>query len=258
MRQQRKLRDLKGYALLARNGEIGKIEQVYFDDQQWVVRYFVVHTGSWLLGRDVLIAPRSVLRVDAENKRIEVDLSREQVQESPPTSSERPVSRHYELEYHRHFGWPPYWETSTLGVPPPMPPIEPPAELISEPEHPHLRDSAEVIGYHIQAQDGELGHVHDLILDDQDWSIRYFVVDTRNWLPGKKVLIAPTWIDRVSWADHAIFAGIGRELIRTAPGYDPDQIISHDDEVQLHAHYGKSMQATGEPGQEQDAGSGQA
>jgi hypothetical protein len=250
MMQLRRLRDLKHYALLARDGEIGRIERGYFDDEQWVVRYFVVHTGGWLLGRDVLIAPRSVAGVDEKNQRIALDLSREQVENAPPIDRARPVSRHYEAEYHRHYGWPPYWETSAFGMP--IPPVEPPAGSVSEPADPHLRDSGEVVGYHLQARDGELGHVHDLVLDDQDWAVRYFVVDTRNWWPGKKVLVAPIWVDQVSWADRAIFVELGRELIRTAPAYDPNQIIGHDDEVRLYAHYGKAMRTTAESGQEKD------
>ncbi|MHB1188898.1 PRC-barrel domain-containing protein [Thiobacillus sp.] len=254
MRQARRLDDLKAYALFARDGEVGKIERVYFDDNKWIVRYFVVHAGGWLLGRDVLIAPRSVTGLDEDNKRIELDLRREQLENAPPISRERPVSQHYEIEFHRHYGWPPYWETSEFGMPmPPIePPVAPPTEPVSAPEDPHLRDSGEVLGYHLQAQDGELGHVNDLVLDDQDWSIRYFVVDTRTWWPGKKVLIAPTWIERVSWTDRAIFVDLGRELIRTAPAYDPDQIIGHDDEVRLYAHYGKSMQDTKASRREKD------
>ncbi|MHB1215954.1 MAG: PRC-barrel domain-containing protein [Thiobacillus sp.] len=251
MRQARRLDDLRGYALFARDGEIGRIDRVYFDDRQWAVRYFVVHTGGWLFGRDVLIAPRSVVAVDEDSKRIELDLSREQVEKAPPIGRERPVSQHYEDEYHRHFGWQPYWENSAFGmpIPPIAPPVEPPMpspERIQTPENPHLRDSGEVAGYRLEACDGELGHVHDLVLDDQDWTVRYVVVDTRTWWPGKKVLISPAWISQVNWADRAIVVDLARDRIRTAPAYDPDRIIGQDDEVRLYAHYGKSMQAAAE------------
>lgn len=250
MRQARRLDELKDYALVARDGEIGRIEQAYFDDEHWVVRYFVVHAGGWLLGRDVLIAPRSVTRVDEDGKRIELGLDREQVENAPPIGSERPVSRHYEIEYHRHFGWPAYWESSIAGAP--LPPVEAPAEPVGEPVNPHLRASAEVIGYHLQAQDGELGRVDDLVVDDQDWSIRYFVVDTGNWWPGKKVLVAPAWITRISWTERAMFVDLQRDIIRSAPAYDPGSVISNEDELRLYEHYGKSMQA-GCPAQEDDA-----
>lgn len=144
MMQLRRLRDLKHYALFARDGEIGQIEQIHFDDEQWLVRYFVVHTGGWLLGRNVLIAPRSVAGMDEKNKHIALDLGREQVENAPPVDRARPVSRHDEAEYHRHYGWPPYWEISAFGMA--IPPLEPPAESVSEPADPHLRDSGEVMG----------------------------------------------------------------------------------------------------------------
>lgn len=253
MRQARTLDALKQFPIFARDGEVGKLRQVYFDDEQWVVRYFVVHAGSWLFGRDVLIAPDAVVGVDEDAGRIELDLSLEQIEKAPSIGSELPVSRHYELEYRRHFGWPPYWETSIAGAPlmiPPPPPPEAPGEPVREPENPHLRDSDEVIGYHLQARDGELGHVHDLVLDDERWSVRYFVVDTGNWLPGRKVLIAPTWIEAVSWVDRAMVVDLERELIRSAPAYEPGRLISHDDEVRLYAHYGKSVQQREASGEE--------
>ena len=243
MQQPRRLHDLKDYLLLARDGEIGRIEQVYFDDREWIVRYFVVRTGGWLLGRDLLISPRSVRALEEENRRIELDLSREQVEDAPPINRVQPPSRHDEVEYHRHYGFPPYWETSAFNEPLLTPP-EPPSAAESQ----GLRDSGEVIGYHLQARDGELGHVDDLVLDDQDWTIRYFVVDTRNWWPGKKVLIAPAWVDRVSWVEQAIFVDLGRARIETAPPYHPDQLISQEDEVRLYAHYGKEMLAAGASG----------
>ena len=241
MRQPRGLHDLKDYVLVARDGEVGRIEQVYFDDREWTVRYFVVRSGGWLLGRDLLISPRSVRALDEENRRIELDLSREQVEAAPPINRVQPPSRHDEVEYHRHYGFPPYWETSAMNEPL----LTPPPEPLDVPENPALRDSGEVIGYHLHARDGELGHVDDLVLDDQDWTIRYFVVDTRNWWPGKKVLIAPAWVDRVSWVEQAIFVDLGRALIETAPPYHPDQLISHEDEIRLYAHYGKEMLAAG-------------
>ncbi len=253
MRQPRELDDLKTYALLASDGDIGQIEQVYFDDEEWVVRYFVVHTGSWLLGRDVLIAPRSITDVDEDTRHLQLDLSLEQVENAPSIGSKRPVSRHYEIEYYRHFRWPPYWNGSIAGaqlVPPVAPPVEAPAEPVKEPENPHLRDSAEVIGYPLEAIDGELGRVHDLILDDQDWTVLYFVVDTGKWLPGKKVLIAPAWIKQISWIDGSMSVDLPRDLIRSAPAYQPGSLISNDDQIRLYAHYGKSMQATHDSGSE--------
>ena len=100
MRKLHKLGDLTGYSLQARDSEIGTLKQVYFDDHNWSVRYFIMHAGSWLLGQEVLIAPRAVVAVDTESQCLEVDLTREQVERAPPVDTQLPVSRHYEHEYY--------------------------------------------------------------------------------------------------------------------------------------------------------------
>lgn len=242
MQQLHKLEDLSVYALQARDGEIGKINEVYFDDNSWLVRYFIVHTGAWLLGRDVLIAPRLITGLVEKKRLLVVDLTREQVEKSPLVDTEKPVSRHYEAEYYRYYGWKPYWgEREPLGGPV-LPKITPHLEPIKAPEHPHLRASNEVLGYQIHASDGELGKVCDFILDDRDWKIQYLVVETTKWFLSKKVLVATVWVDSVNWAGSEITVELESEIIQSAPPYDPSQFIDRDYEVNLFAHYGKAIQ----------------
>jgi uncharacterized protein YrrD len=242
MRQLRKLKDLNHFALQARDGEIGHFKEVYFDDKSWVVRYLVVHTGNWLFGREVLISPVHINKVDRENKQILLDLTHKQVEQSPAVDSKKPVSRHYEMEYYQHYGWESYWwlEPPLAGPvgPPPMPPETP-----DEPEDPHLRYSKEVRGYAIHASDGELGNVDDIIVDDHTWQINYLVIDTHKWIPGKKVLVAVAWVKSIDWAMSEIVVELDRETIESAPAYDPSELISHDYEVELYSHYGKAMKA---------------
>lgn len=238
MEQLRNLKDLQGFALAARDGEIGQLQEVYFDDESWAVRYLVVRMGGQFLGREVLITPASIQSVDADARLIAVDLSREQVERSPPVGSERPVSRHYEVEYHRYYGLEPYWTTGLMAAPPA--PVLLPAGPAREPENPHLRSSDEVCGYHIAARDGELGKVEDFVIDDADWSVAYVVVDTRRWLPGRTVLVAPAWIEAVDWAGRSIAVDLNREAIRSAPEYDPSRVITAGYEASLMGHYGKT------------------
>jgi len=238
MRQLRKLADLKGYRLLASDGEIGKLKQVFFDDQHWKVRYLVVHTGNWLLGREVLVVPSVITAIDEEEGHLEVNMTREQIRNCPPVSSEQPVSRHYEQEYYRYYGWDPYWEGDPLfGQMPDLSP--PPADMEpEEPENPHLRSSNEVTGYAIHAADSEFGQVKDFLLDDQSWSIRYLEIDIRNWLPGRKVLIAPAWIRNIDWHNSEVEVSMASDVIQTAPVYDETRVVSHEYEVELYKHYG--------------------
>lgn len=247
MEQLRNLKDLSGFALAARDGEIGKLKEVYFDDQVWFVRYVVVHMGGRLLGREVLITPQVIESVDEDARRIVVKLTRQQVENSPSVSSERPVSRHYEAEYHRYYGLEPYWAMGPIGAPPAPRPIPLPAVPPREPEHPHLRSSDEVCGYHIAARDGEIGKVEDFVIDDSDWSIAYVAIDTRRWLPGRTVLISPAWITAVDWPGRSITVDLDRDGIESAPDYDPSKVITADYEARLFAHYGKSLPARRKP-----------
>jgi len=238
MRHLRKLADLSGYHLYASDGEIGELKQVYFDDQHWVVRYCVVHTGSWLLGQDVLIVPAVITAVDEENKRLEVSLTREQIKNCPPVDTALPVSRHYEQEYYRYYNWEPYWIGDPLAGAASYNPPPKTGEELKDLEHPHLRSSDEVKGYHIQAQDGEIGHVVDFFLEEPEWTVRYLEIDTNNWLPGKKVSISPAWIQQVDWASEEVTVDLTRNAIQTAPDYDPITITSRDYQLKLYKHYG--------------------
>jgi sporulation protein YlmC with PRC-barrel domain len=243
MQQLHRLEDLKTYALQAQGDEIGKINEVYFDDEHWLVRYFVVHTGGWLLGRDVLIAPRLITRLSEKSRLISTDLTREQVEESPLVDTEKPVSRHYEAEYYRYYGWKPYWGKRILPGGSALPHTMPHLESIKAPEHPHLRASNEVQGYRIHTSDGELGKVYDFILNDGDWKIQYLVLETSEWLLGKKVLVATAWVVSVDWAEKEITVELDREIIQSAPPYDPSQLIDRDYEVNLFKHYVKAIHA---------------
>ncbi|MFZ0257739.1 MAG: PRC-barrel domain-containing protein [Gammaproteobacteria bacterium] len=238
-----KLKSLLDYRLQARDGEIGDLREAYFDDHVWTVRYLVVRTGGWLVGREVLIALRSVTGLNEEARTLIIDLTREQIKGSPPVTTQKPVSRHYEQAFYQYYDWIPYWYGEPF-LAPGMPPA--PAELhkggVEAPENPHLRSSHEVRGYHLHASNGEFGHVADFIVDRQDWRVRYLEIDTRNWWPGKHVLVAPTWIQQVSWGSKEISVNLTREAIESAPAYNSSKPITSDYEIELYKHYGLSPQ----------------
>jgi hypothetical protein len=97
----------------------------------------------------------------------------------------------------------------------------------------------EVTGYHIEAKDGAIGHVEGFILDDEDWMIRYMVVDTRSWLPGKKVLIAPCLIRSVHWDESKVCLDLSRELVEGGPEYDPSAPVNREYEKRWYDYYGR-------------------
>ena len=236
----RQFHDLKNFTLATRDGEIGKIKELYFDDVSWTVRYIVVDTGTWLMDRQVLIAPAALGAIDAEHHAISVQLTKEQIQQSPPIDADMPVSRQHEIEWHQYYGYPGYWlspASITFGAAPmiPVPVLDVPHQDLGDP---HLRSLDEVHGYTIHASDGgEIGKVDDLILDDQGWAIRYFVVSL-GWL-GKKFIFSPEWVKTVSWDDASVFVSLDLQTIQEAPEWTHDQPMTREYEQQLHDYYGR-------------------
>lgn len=238
----RSVNELQGYTVLATNGQIGKVDEFYFDDKGWILRYLVVDTGDWLPGRRVLISPQALSQPNVKTPMLLVTLTREQLENSPEVDTDKPVSRQYEVELHQYYGWPIYWgdhgaplSSADVGVYPGAVGKTNQAP----PGDPHLRSTKEVTGYHIQARDGEIGHMEDFIISDETWKIQYMVVDTRNWLPGKKVLLALDWIERVSWPEAKVFVTLARETIKNSPEYDPLALVNRQDsEEAFYEQYG--------------------
>jgi sporulation protein YlmC with PRC-barrel domain len=244
-----RISDLNGYTVRATDGDIGTVHDVYFDAESWTVRYLVVDAGGWLTGRRVLVSPRAVRGSDPEAQRLDVALTRQQVENSPHVDTERPVSRQHEIEFARHYEYPYYWGGPfRWGFEPYPGAVSAPRRSAVEEEilardrqsaDPNLHSAREVTGYYLGATDGDLGHVDDFLVDDLTWAIRYMVVDTRNWLPGKKVLVSPEWIRDVSWADSRVFVELRREAVERAPEYDPAAPLEREYERRLHEHYGR-------------------
>jgi uncharacterized protein YrrD len=239
-----KAQTLKGYKLHSLDGEIGKVEEFYFDDLFWTIRYLVADTGNWLTGRLVLISPYALVGVNKEQQFISIDLTKKQIENSPSLDSDKAVSRQFEDNYYVYYGWPLYWEGSFMwGAYPSYPYIVRDREQWSEPTQeenewdPHLRSTYEVSGYNIQASDGDIGNVDDFIIDDETWAIRYLIINTQNWWPGKKVLVSPQWIERVSWSESTVFVNLTQEAIRKSPEYTKENLLTRNYETELHRHY---------------------
>jgi hypothetical protein len=240
---------LKGLTIRATDGELGTVDQFYFDDETWAIRYLTVETGGWLGGKMVLISPFSMTHADWEAKRLDVALTKKQVENSPDINTHQPVSRQHEAAYLGYYGYPYYWGGPYMWGPTFYPaglemPVNFYAEAManriqSESADSHLRSSEAVTGYDIQATDGEIGHLDGFVLDDEAWAIRYIEVATRNWWPGKKVLVSPAWIERVSWTDSKVYTGLSREAIQSGPEYDESKPVTREYENRLYFHYGR-------------------
>lgn len=233
-------KEFKTFKLRARDGDIGKAKEFFFDDHFWTVRYLVADTADWLTGRVVLISPYALKPANLVEKVLPVELSKKQIEESPSLDSHQPVSRQYETQYYGYYGWPYYgYGPYSWGYSPYITRVQ---EGLTAEVHrqeawdPRLRSTNDVIGHHIRALDGDVGHVEDFIIDEETWSIRYLVVTTKNWGNGKHLLVSPQWIKRVSWEESKVFVNQTVDSLKKSPEYN-SETLNRDYEAKLYRHY---------------------
>jgi hypothetical protein len=222
---------LYGKTLGSSDGAIGQVKDFYFNDQQWTVRYVIADTGSWIAGRLVLISPYAFGNFQQDGDSLLVHLTREQIEKSPPIELHKPVSRQYEEEYYRYYGWPSYWDGGGMwgagSFPVSTSPYLLPTALASlggDPhsgDDPHLRSTQALKGYHIQSGDEAIGHITDFLLDDQNWAIHHLVVETGHWFSGREMVLSPEHLERISYAESKVFVKLTKEAILEAPEYHP-------------------------------------
>ncbi|MDB6025959.1 MAG: hypothetical protein JWM68_2182 [Verrucomicrobiales bacterium] len=229
----RSIKQLYGDKLGASDGEIGHVKDFYFDDLNWAIRYLVVDTGSWLSGRQVLISPHSLGRLDQPEKIVRVNLTRKQIENSPSIDTHKPVSRQYEEEYYRYYGWPYYWQGGALWGMSGFPVLEMPAiPVAGEPNvsgakpdtaEAHLRSAQAVNGYNLRSGEETVGHVCDFMMDAESWAIGQLVVRTGNRFSGKDVLVPTKQVQRIGYEESTVFVDLaGEPVIHSAS----DSIVS--------------------------------
>lgn len=233
--------NLRGYEIHGTDGEVGHVASFLFDDTYWNIRYMVVDTGPLIFGKKVLLSPQAVKRL--EGKGIGVSLTTDQIKNSPPIDSEKPVSRQMEIELHSYYGWPYYWDTQATYIPaPPMASF--PVGTDKKPEvkrasgDAHLRSTREVIGYRVYGQNEIVGHVDDFIVDTGIWRIKYAVINTKKNISGKKVLIGIRWVKEIRWEGSAFVVDIPEDVINSSPEFDPSQPVNRGFEEVLYDYYG--------------------
>ncbi len=245
----RSAKEMEKFKIKAIDGEIGKLHDFFFDDHTWIVRYIIVDTGTWLAEKLVLISPESFKKLNWDNKIFEVNLDKQQIEDSPDVDKAKPVSRQKEIELSGYYSWPMYWTGMggpTIGTFPPaysaIKKTEAETLEMQKPqdkEDPNLRSTREVLSYGIHGSDGQIGHVEDFMIDEISWNIRYMIIDTRNLLPGKKVIVSPEWIEKIEWAISKVFLKLTKDEIKNSPEYNPSLPFERDYEDKIYEYYGK-------------------
>lgn len=244
---------MKKYNVKALDGDLGKVKDIYFDDQSWTVRYLVVDTKKWLPGRKVLISPLSMDEVDHENEVVHIQETKKKIKDSPEVDEAEPVSKRHEILISDYFDWPYYW--TNIGL---WGSYETPRALIRayddngeiqsslekdvETKY-HLRSMNEIqgefSGYQINATNGDIGRVVDFLIDDDMWKAKYLIVETGKWLPGKLVIISPDWIENVDWFNKKVSVDLTKEQIKNGPEYSFYTPLTREFEEKVYDSYGK-------------------
>jgi hypothetical protein len=257
---QHTLNDLNDFAIHATDGIIGKIKDYYFDDRRWVVRYLVVEIGSLIESKKVLLSPSVIKHINREDKTLSVDLSLSEIKNSPHIDTSRSSSQQYEIDYLSYYGYAFYWGNNSLWDSFATPAVDanhktdvPMSEKSAKAADTfmsidtvrrmygdrHLRSCDEIIGYHIQATDGEIGYLQKILIEDGTWEIHYFIASTGSWWAGRQVLVSPLMIKDISWGDAKIYVDMTQQQVQSAPLFDVAAQVNRQKELGVYLHYGR-------------------
>ena len=243
---------LKGLAVEAKDGKIGVVSDVLFDDRTWKSRWMVVDTSHWLTGRKVLVHPSAMAQPDFARMEIAVHLTKQQVKDSPDVQRDEPVSRQMQESLYGYYGTDPLWGGGNyfggamggMGWPLGATRSHAGGDLLyadqaplEDEGDPHLRSLTAVTGYHLEAADGPIGHIENFMMDTQTWGIRYMAVDTRNWWPGQHVLVSPYAVKSINWLDREVVVDITQAQVKASPPWSPADLVERAYEERLHGYY---------------------
>ena len=251
---------LAGCPVRASDGDVGSAKDFLFDDDTWKIRWMAVGGGDFLPGRQAFIHPSAIepltlppkpklpMMSPGETLELTVNLTRRQIEAGPHSGEGEPVNRDMEALLYDYYGSDPYWGASHFGAPV-MPNAE--QEIVAgavrheaDAQAPpvdgadHSHSVADFKGYYVHATDGDIGHVENVLADDTNWEIRYLVIATRNWCPGKIVQLSPYAVKNIDWFGQHINMNVTRDQVRSAPAWDPLALADEAREEELHRHFG--------------------
>lgn len=223
--------DLKYYAIRAADDRMGRVEDFYFDDATWAIRYLVAHTGFLFSARESLIGVPLLGAPDTEKREFPVSMKAEEIDEAPTPDADEPVSAQRDRSVGRDFAvWPPFLIGMGAAR---FSPVIAEAQLMryvpdndettaADEDGPgargdtHLRSMHEVRGYSVVARDDAFGSVADFLVDPEGWTVRFIVIDTGVWLPGKRVVVTPDHLTGIDAEMGSIHVDVDKAKVESA------------------------------------------
>jgi hypothetical protein len=198
-------KQIRGCQVCSTDVPVGRVEDILFDDRTWLLRNLVVRIGNLFHRRRVLIGLGQVLRADWPARRVDLGISITQVHAAPPLESDPPVAVRRQREDAKYLAWDAYW----AGV------FDGPAD----PGDPNLQSTYATTGHRVEGADKDSGRIENFVVDDREWRIRYLIVGVRRGIHPRHVLIAPTWVESISWDEHKVRLTVPRVLVEHSPEF---------------------------------------
>lgn len=243
---KRSLKTITDFKLHTKDNTSGKVKDLLFDEKLWIIRYIEADFGNLFTSKRVLIPKAFWENPDWKNEEMTLPITDAEIDKCPDIEKHRPVSREYEAELHKYYRVNPYWPTANLGLAggfyPPRP-IAIPNKVVEEKDiNTVLRSFDEIRGYELQALDGKIGHIDDLLVDVDDWQLIYVIVDTSNWhFWSKKVMVPVFSLHNINYVNREVTIDMSTETIKNAPDYNPSDPLTREQEEGIYDFFSNSL-----------------
>lgn len=230
--------ELRECRIEALDGEMGKVQDLFFDDRHWAVRYVLIDTGKILPGKKVMLSPASFDNLDIEEKRLHVHYDKEKIRKSPDVSETVSMTNEHETQLADYYGWSKYWLDNMMwgiGGSPIAEKIEEmhPPNLNREVDLPtsaeySLRSAREAKGVRVHANDGRLGEVMDAIFDTRNWAVQSLVVKITHQPELGLMLLSPNELSGAEWTEGDLYFDGTVDQFKERPIYQSEQQLHED------------------------------
>lgn len=232
------LTELRSYRIRGTDAELGKINDLCFRQNDWVVRYVVV--GMEELARESLLLTTYLGRLDRGSHTLTADILLEQVANTDPLDRSMPLEERDERRLHEQYGWPAIWWQEEHD-------IEPIGGLWSEEprasenadeqefESPRVMFAGDLLeAYAVEGEGGEIGRLLDVIVEDETWSIPYLVVGS----PGaERTLVATDYVQTIDLGTRNIYLSLPVGAVANSPILSSVGPITPELEQSLREYY---------------------